>query len=496
MTEPESSAAAAPRILVVGCGGIGGVVAAHLFEQGHDVTALTTNPVILDAINTRGFRVRGEAAPGTVRGRAVRALDERAGTFDYVLLATQPPQVEQAAHDALPFLAEAGAMVCFQNGLCEERVAAIAGPERVLGAVVAWGASMVEPGLYDRTSAGGFTLGRLDGAADPRLDELARLLEAVGPSTTTSNLAGARWSKLAINCAISSLGTLGGDRLGALLRHRFVRRLALEIMTEVVEVARAADVRLEKVSGTLDLSWIALTDEERTSVGSPSLVAKHALLLAVGARYRRLRSSMLSAIERGRTPAVEFLNGEVALRGEALGVATPVNALARDFVHAIAERRARPGMELLRRFYDETRAALTAPPAAEPAPFVYGGGAPAAGVAPTVTDAPPVDAAPAPAPPAAVDAAAHAPTVEAAPLAQAPTAEAAPLAHAPTVEAAPLDLAAPPAPPRPATTVEAAPLPEAIGAPDAPPPPEAPPAGAGPAPGTIVGFPPPPKQGE
>ena len=31
--------------------------------------------------------------------------------------------------------------------------------DRVIGAIVAWGASMPEPGLYDRTSGGGFTIG-------------------------------------------------------------------------------------------------------------------------------------------------------------------------------------------------------------------------------------------------------------------------------------------------------------------------------------------------
>src|SRR3954470_3824185 len=95
----------APRLLVVGCGGIGGIVAAHLFEQGHDVVALTTNPLIADAIETHGFRVRGEASPGTVRGRARRAIDPKSPPFDYVFLATQPPQVEEAARRALPFLA-------------------------------------------------------------------------------------------------------------------------------------------------------------------------------------------------------------------------------------------------------------------------------------------------------------------------------------------------------------------------------------------------------
>ena len=250
------------RFLVVGCGGIGGIVAAHLFEQRLDVTALTTNALIADAIEAHGFRVRGDQAPsGAVRGRAVRKLAAGTPPFDYILLCTQPPQVEEAARQALPFLKPEGAMVCLQNGLCEERVAAVAGPERVLGAIVAWGASMVEPGVYDRTSAGGFVLGRLDphaagapaaGADDPRLDPLSHALEAVGPTSISDNLLGARWSKLAINCAISSLGTVGGERLGVLMRHRFVRRLALEIMTEVVDVARASGVRLEKVSGTLD----------------------------------------------------------------------------------------------------------------------------------------------------------------------------------------------------------------------------------------------------
>jgi 2-dehydropantoate 2-reductase len=396
---------AGPRLLVVGCGGIGGIVAAHLFEQGHDVTALTTNALIADAINTEGFRVRGDGSPGTVRGRAVRELDARVQPFDYVFLATQPPQVEEAARRALPALAPGGAMVCFQNGLCEERIAAVAGPERTFGAIVAWGGSMVEPGVYDRTSAGGFVLGRLPESPDrpyrapiredARLDELARILEAIGPTTVSENLAGARWSKLAINCAISSIGTVGGDRLGVLMRHRFVRRLALEIMTETVAVARVLGVRLEKVSGTLDLEWIALTDAERTASASTGLVAKHALLLAVGARYRRLRSSMLAAIERGRPPAVDFLNGEVVTRGNALGVATPINTAIREQVLAIAAGRDRPSIELCRRFFDRTRALLGAPESLRQPPPTP------AEAAPTVTEEaapPPIEAVAAPPP--------------------------------------------------------------------------------------------------
>ena len=345
-----------PRVLVVGCGAIGGVIAAHLLDLGQDVSLLTTNAAIAAALREHGVRVTGDEPPATVHARAVfERLGSDVEPFDTVLLATQPPQVEAAAESAAGVLAPDGRVVCFQNGLCEERVAKIVGAERVVGAVVTWGASMLEPGLYERTSSGGFSVGRLDGTRDVRLDELARLLEAIGPVSITDNLRGARWSKLAINCAISTLGTIGGDRLGVLMRQRYVRRLALEVMTEVVAVARAEQVRLEKVSGTFDLDWLALTDAERTAAASPGLMAKHTLLLAVGARYRRLRSSMLAAIERGREPAVEFLNGEVIVRAERHGIEVPVNRAARDRVWKIARRQEQASHSTLRALYEQTR---------------------------------------------------------------------------------------------------------------------------------------------
>jgi 2-dehydropantoate 2-reductase len=341
------------KYCVVGSGGIGGIVTALLSETEKDVTAVTKNEGIADSLRTRGFQLRGDGQPRTVQGKVSVGVPKDE-TFDYVILATQPPDVERAAREIEPSLAKDGRIVCLQNGLCEDRVAQIVGKERVLGAVVAWGATMPEPGVYDRTAQGGFTLGRMDGAHDPRAEELASALECIGPVELTQNLQGKRWSKLAINCAISSLGTLGGDRLGALMPHRFVRRLALEIMTEVVQVARAEGVKLEKVAGTIDLPFIALSDEDRVAAGSPSLVAKHGLLLAVGFRYRRMRSSMLSAIERGRVPAVDFLNGEIVTRGKTHGIDTKVNATVQKMVWELADKKREPGMATLEALFDAT----------------------------------------------------------------------------------------------------------------------------------------------
>jgi 2-dehydropantoate 2-reductase len=345
-----------PRILLVGAGGIGGVIGSLLSATTANLTVLTSNAAIGAALSERGFRLRGDDAGRGGRPRAVLAQAPQTGDFDWVLLAVQPPQVESAAQSVLSALAPRGQLVCFQNGLCEERIARIAGRERVVGAVVAWGASMIEPGVYERTSSGGFSLGVLPGGDGSQLEELARLLEAVGPVTITDNLTGVRWSKLAINCAVSTLGTLGGERLGALLRLRFVRRLALEVLTEAVEVAAAEGVELEKVAGTVDLAWLALRAGERQRP-SMSLATKHTLMLAVGAHYRRMRSSMLAALERGREPAVDFLNGEVVERATRHGLSVPVNARARELVWAVSRGEKTSSRALLRELWQTTRRA-------------------------------------------------------------------------------------------------------------------------------------------
>jgi len=345
-----------PRVLVIGAGGLGGIVAATLTEVGSAVTAVSTNAQIRAAVDKSGFRLVDDGEERTVRGWISPAPE---GRYDLCILATQPPNVEDAARTALPHLADDAQVVVLQNGLCEDRIAAIVGPHRVMGAIVTWGASMTEPGRYERTAAGGFQLGRFGQPAstdqpvavpqtgsrrtrrptelaDADLRRVGELLEAVGPVVHTRNLRGARWSKLALNCAVSTLGTIAGERLGPLVRQRRYRRLALELMSEAVAVSRAEGVSLEKVSGTLDLEWIALSDADRTSTASLGLTAKHALILAVGLRYRRLRSSMLAAIERGRTPAIDFLNGEIVTRGKKHGIATPFNVRVCETVWAIA----------------------------------------------------------------------------------------------------------------------------------------------------------------
>jgi 2-dehydropantoate 2-reductase len=351
--EPMSSPVR-PAVLVVGAGAIGGVVTGALLGAGYRPVALTTNRNIANALRGDGIEVGGASSFRGPAGTVISEVGDGTGPFDFILLAVQPPQVEEAARSVARVLSAQGRVVCFQNGLCEDRVAKIVGRERVVGAVVAWGASMIGPGRYERTSRGGFTIGSLAGPLDESTRKVGAMLEAIGPVVLTENLLGARWSKLAINCAISTLGTIGGDRVGVLMRKSFTRRLALEIMTEVVGVARREGVRLEKVAGTIDLEWLALRPPVNSESGL-GLAVRHAVLFSAGIKYRKLRSSMLAAIERGRSPAVDFLNGEVVERAERHGLPANVNRAAAEFVWQIARGERHPSHQSLKELYDRTR---------------------------------------------------------------------------------------------------------------------------------------------
>jgi 2-dehydropantoate 2-reductase len=342
------------KVVVVGTGGIGGVVAANLTRAGVDVTPVVGNPRIGEAIDRQGYRVReldGHEWSVPAARRALTTLGQEDGPFDLALVVTQNPALEAALKSLSPCLMPEAPVVTFQNGLPEDRARRLVG-DRVLGCVVGWGASMVEPGLYQRTSKGSFTLGRPSAAA-PDPAPVARLLEPAAPAVVTDDLQGVRWSKLAINCVTSTLGACGGERLGKLLSYRVNRRLALEIFAEVAEVARASGVKVQPVGGTLDIDKIAISEAERDlAIGSPALAWKHSVLLAVGWKFRRMRSSMLYALEKGRPPEIDFLNGEIVRRGAQLGVPTPVCAALVDRVRAIAGGRAKPSLAGLAEIYD------------------------------------------------------------------------------------------------------------------------------------------------
>jgi len=262
-------------------------------------------------------------------------LEEVEGSFDVAYLAMKATGVEEATRQVAPRLAADGYAVTLQNGVVEDCVAKILGRERVVGALVGWGATMHAPGVYEMTSRGELVVGELDGRVTPRVQALKAVLDAAAPTTVSANIYGVLWSKLAINCVITALGAASGQLLGQMLRRTDVRRLALTMISETIDVARASGIRLEPVGGTLNLERLYLPPGRRSGGLGLDLAVKHAIMLLVGLRFRKLKSSMLQSLERGRRPEIDFMNGYVVDRGREAGVPTPVNAALAAMVREI-----------------------------------------------------------------------------------------------------------------------------------------------------------------
>jgi 2-dehydropantoate 2-reductase len=331
----ESPLSETERPLLMGCGAVGGVVAAGLLQAEHPLAIVTHNDQLTEAINAGGLQVTAPEGRWTVPATSHTHLDGVQGPFDVVYLAMKGTEVEQAVQDVAVYLSPAGYVVTLQNGVVEDRVGAILGRQRVVGALVGWGATMHTPGVYEMTSRGELVVGELDGQVTPRVERLKATLDGVAPTTVSANIYGVLWSKLAINCVTTALGAVTGQLLGEMLQHGAHRRLALSIISEVVDVAHAHGISLDPVGGTLDLHRLYVPAGRRQAGFHPNLIPKHALILAVGLKFRHLKSSMLQSLERGRRPEIDFLNGYVVDMGRAKGIAVPVNAALLEMVHEI-----------------------------------------------------------------------------------------------------------------------------------------------------------------
>src|SRR2546422_554892 len=186
------------RIGIVGAGAIGSVVGGLLTKAGHDVTLIDQWPEHVEAMRRHGLRLSGTCGEHVVKVTACHLHEAQAieEPFDAVFVAVKSYDTEWATALAVRHLREpAGVVVDFQNGLNDERVAAIAGRGRTLGCVITIGAGLYEPGHAMRTDTTkvGFKVGELDGQETARARELAGVLNDVAPAT--SRVAGPRCSR-------------------------------------------------------------------------------------------------------------------------------------------------------------------------------------------------------------------------------------------------------------------------------------------------------------
>lgn len=327
-------------VAMVGAGAIGGVTAAFIQQSGQDIELVCKHRQMADKINREGIRITGVKGEHNVPIRAVADISDLSGPQSVVFLATKATDCVAAARELLPFLTPESVVVSLQNGICEDALAEVLGRDRVIGCVVGWGASFAAPGELDVTSGGEFVIGNIDHRPDDRLAPIQRMLGTVCPTRISDNILGELYSKLIINACINSLGVIGGVRLGRLLADRRMRRIFLCIMREAMAVAAAMKIRVAPGGGG-KLDYYAYLK----GTGAMAEFKRHLTIRIIGFKYRRIRSSSLQSIERGRRTEIDFLNGYICDQGRAHGVPTPVNDAVRTMVQEIEAGRRKMSMD-------------------------------------------------------------------------------------------------------------------------------------------------------
>ena len=317
------------RAAIYGAGSLGTILGAFITKNGGEIELINRNKAHIAALQEKGATVTG-----TLNfNQPVKAYtpDEMSGTYDIIFLMTKQQQNAEVVASLKPFLAEDGVIVTLQNGIPELQIGEIVGEERVLGCTVAWGATMLSPGVCELTSSPDsltFSLGSLSKTPNKHLPEVKALLELMGPVEVDENFIGTRWSKLLINASFSGMSAVLGCTFGEAAGNKASRKYVQALIKECIDVCATAGIKIEPVQGKDIVKLLDYHGPVKKAISFfiiPIAIRKHA----------RLKASMLQDIEKGKKTEVDAINGVVCAFGRKVGFPTPVNDKVVKIIHRI-----------------------------------------------------------------------------------------------------------------------------------------------------------------
>jgi 2-dehydropantoate 2-reductase len=297
----------------MGAGAVGCYYGGMLARAGYDVT-LIGRAQHVEAMRRSGVRIEAKAFDSHFK---VRATEDGSGVrgAKLVLFTVKSPDTERAGAQIAPHLEPGAAILSLQNGVDNpERLAATLGRE-VIPAVVYVATEMAGPGHVRHHGRGELVIGRA--ASNPEASERIREMfkEAEVQVDISDNAIGVLWSKLILNCAYNALSAITQLPYGRLVQGDGIPAVMRRVVDECLAVARASGitvpgdmhVTVERIAGTMSGQY----------------------------------SSTAQDLARGKPTEIDHLNGVVARKGAALGIATPVNAALVAIVKVLEQKGAR-----------------------------------------------------------------------------------------------------------------------------------------------------------
>ena len=200
------------KTLIVGAGALGGVIGAQLLSVGASVSLATRTSTSAEEIKATGLPVTGSGGDSAVEAVEVARLAEYSlqGMFDLIVLATKARNAIDVAPSLVRLLAPGGTLLPIQNGGVPLTLASRLGERDVLGGLSNLTATMLRPGLYEQTNAGYLLIGELGGGESDRSERVSQWLNRAVNVKLTPNFQGAVWSKLLLNCSVTTIGAIAG----------------------------------------------------------------------------------------------------------------------------------------------------------------------------------------------------------------------------------------------------------------------------------------------
>lgn len=319
------------RAAIFGAGAMGTVLGAHIARAGRQIDLITRNASHVNALNGRGAKIGG-TVDFTVPVTALTP-DEMSGEYDIIFLMTKQRENVKICEFLLKYLKSDGAICTMQNGLPEPSVASVVGDERTLGCAVSWGATFIGEGCALLTSSPEkltFSLGSHN-SKNPNLAKAAELLSCMGKVTIENNFIGARWAKLAINSAFSSLSAITGLTFGEVAANKCAKKIALAMLNEAFSVAKSCGVKIQKIQGH-DIVIIY-----RCKGGVKKLIALKLLPFAMKS-HKNIVSGMYYDLKAGKKCDIEFINGVIYENAKKCGVPAPFNEKVLEIVKKIESK--------------------------------------------------------------------------------------------------------------------------------------------------------------
>ena len=286
------------KVAVMGAGAVGCYYGGMLARAGHDVT-LIARPLHVDAIGRNGLRMQTKTFDEQIRLAASSDASAVQGA-SLVLFCVKSLDTESAGSQILPYLAPDALVLCLQNGVDNaDRLRSVLPHHAVAAAVVYVATEMAGPGHLRHHGRGELVI-EPSSAASLTSEAVALALAAAGmPTQISDNVRGELWSKLILNCAYNAVSAITQLPYGKTVVGEGVRDVMRDVVAECRAVAMAEGVQ---VAGDVDATIRKIFETMPTQF-----------------------SSTAQDLARGKRSEIDFLNGLIVRRGDALGIATPAN---------------------------------------------------------------------------------------------------------------------------------------------------------------------------